>query len=253
MKTIRDHKWVPVSAAVLLPLLAFAAGQSSPSYHVEADVRCGANANVGAGSASFQLSHSVAQFSVVAPLNISATYTVEPGYQPQTDGFDSDGDGTPDTADADTDGDGTPDTADATPYDYDDDGRNNVTDPDDDGDQLADVIECEVGTSPLNPNTDGDPHNDYEEWIAGTGGDDSNSFFAVTQFELTGADTVTVEWQGVSGRTYTLGSATNLLDGTNVVWSTQATTNVTVDGTATLDTSATAGPRFYRLTVEQTP
>lgn len=240
------------AALLLLPLSSLAAGQSSASYEIVADVYCGANANVGAGSASYQMSRSVAQFSVVNQESAGGTFALQPGYQATTEGFDSDGDGTVDETDPDTDGDGIPDTTDGTPYDFDADGDNNVTDPDDDDDGLSDADEAGFGTSHLNPNTDGDPHNDNEEWIAGTSGTDSNSYFQVDLIDRANFDTVTVECQGVAGRTYTLGAATNLL-GTSVTWAAQGATNVTAPGTVTFTSPADAALRYYQLTVEQTP
>lgn len=122
---------------------------------------------------------------------------------------------------------------------------------DPDGDGLVDADELMVyGTSPTNSNTDGDPHNDYEEMIADTDGANSNDYFRITN--ATFASPVTIHFKSSSNRLYTMASRTNLVDG---AWS-----NVLGDGPrvgiggpdSMVDTNATP-PAFYRLTVELLP
>jgi len=146
----------------LFVLSARAAGQTSVSFRVAADVFSAADAGIAAGGAFHQSSLSVAQWCVVG-VRTSAAYGCEEGFQAAAEGLDSDHDGIPDGDDADSDGDGVPDAADTRVYDTDNDGENNLADGDDDADGLTDMQESQYGTSWVQTDSDGDRQSDYEE------------------------------------------------------------------------------------------
>lgn len=91
-------------------------------------------------------------------------YTENPGQE------DNDGDGAGDACDDDDDDDGVPDAEDNCPYtanpdqeDFDGDGQGDACDDDDDNDGLPDEVEEEIGTDPLDPDTDDDGLLDGED------------------------------------------------------------------------------------------
>lgn len=187
---------------VLLPAAGFAAGQTSESFGVIADVFNAADASLSSGSASMQGSVSVSQHSLVE-VQTSASFTVFSGYQASTEGFDSDYDGIPDAADLDDDGDGIPDISDLLVYDSDNDGERNLADDDDDNDLLSDTQEFFAGTSLILADTDGDTYTDYEEVVvAGTGAIDSNDYLQVRGIVRPGADGAVISWNAVTGKVY---------------------------------------------------
>ena len=77
---------------------------------------------------------------------------------------------------------------------------------------------------------DGDGQPDYHELVAGTGKNDTNSFFNLTGFAvMTNASQMQLGFNTVTGRTYSLLSSTNLISG---AWSVvPATQPVSGDGT----------------------
>ena len=251
MKT-RGPLVIALTVVMLCSILAgrsVAAGQTSRTYRVVADVFTGANAGLAVGASRCQASLSVGQ-SAIAGRQASATFSVPEGYQATTEGFDTDYDGVPDSVDADDDGDGVPDVVDGRPYDTDGDGMNNIGDPDDDNEGLPDEEEHRFGTSWIDPNTDDDAHDDYEEWIAGTDDTDSNSFFRIVDV-ISRADGMTrIEWAGVQGRTYTL-LATNELTGA-ASWETLWSTNVAVSGATAYEHLSSLLRRYYSVIVRRT-
>jgi len=82
---------------------------------------------------------------------------------------DTDSDGIPNAEDTDDDSDGVPDAEDKFPEDKnewsdaDEDGLGDFADEDDDNDGMLDITEQEIGTNPLNPDTDGDGVNDGDD------------------------------------------------------------------------------------------
>jgi hypothetical protein len=225
-----------------------ASGSTSETYAVVADVFVGARGPLAVGSAGYQSSISVGQPGAVAQAATGATVSAACGFQAMLDGLDTDGDGTPDRLDADSDGDGTPDTSDSQPYDTDQDGTNNLADADDDNDRLPDVDESETGTSWVKVNTDGDSADDYEEWVAGTDGTDSNDFFGITSIDDVSGD-VRITWMGVSGRTYRVW-ATNDLPTAPAMQQLGSTSVVESAGVEFRDPSP-PDKRFYRLDVSR--
>lgn len=184
---------------MLLPAAVFAAGQTSETFGVSADVFNAADSSLSAGSVSMQGSASVSQHSLVE-VQTSASFTVFSGYQAATGGFDSDYDGIPDSMDTDDDGDGVPDSADGYPGDTDGDGSRNLADADDDDDQLADTEEHSAGTSLILADTDGDTYTDYEEAVVtGTRATDSNDYLQVSGIVSPGA---VITWDAVTGKIY---------------------------------------------------
>lgn len=87
--------------------------------------------------------------------------------------------------------------------------HNNVTDADVDG--LTDLEEYDFSTHPLSINTDADAMSDYEEWVAGTRGNDADSIFEIASLTNSEAGLV-LDWESVVGRTYSILSKTNLTD-----------------------------------------
>jgi hypothetical protein len=231
----------------------FAAGQTGGVFRVAADVFLDATPPLASGSVLYQMSSSIEQDSVAGAATFGG-YRLDLGFQPMTDGFDTDGDGLPDDQDEDDDGDRIPDIADANPYDTDNDGANNiVADEDDDNDRLADRLEWAFGTSPVLPNTDGDAHDDYEEWIAGTDGRDPNDYFAILDIAGQGTGATRVTWLGVAGRRYEV-CATNRLGTPLDEWAVLWSTNVLGTGNVTYDDPPLPPPspvRFFRLTVSR--
>ncbi len=116
---------------------------------------------------------------------------------------DNDADGICDIIDNDDDNDGTVDESDEFPFnsaewlDTDSDGIGNNADLDDDADMLTDLIELQIGTDPLNKDTDGDGFYDPidelpldpTEWsdIDGDGvGDNSDAFPSLARYHTVG-------------------------------------------------------------------
>ena len=226
------------------------AGQSSASFHIQADVTTRGSSPLAIGSAGAQASVSVAQSAVTGPKLVGTGIELFPGFQTAIEGFDSDYDGVLDNEDEDDDEDGVADGVDARPFDTDGDGLNNLNDEDDDGEGLIDTLESEFGTSWILPDTDFDTQTDYEEWVAGTSGTDGGDFFAIKVAEGVTPDGVRVQWDGVSGRSYQV-LITNRLAGVEGGWTAVWTTNVVTSQPVTYKGPASADAEFYRLTVSR--
>jgi hypothetical protein len=228
-----------------------AASGVDPDVSIVAHVFPFGAAPLAAGSPSFQMTLTVGEEGPIHTLQGGDT-VLEAGFQATHDGLDTDGDGIPDSVDTDDDGDGVPDNLDARPYDTDGDGLNNIAaDDDDDNDGLDDVAEAGFGTSPVKPDTDGDKQTDYDEWVAGTSGTDTNSLFRFARIAVAGGITTRVDWAGVAGRTYELRACTNLCA---TDWVYLATTSVTANAAASLfDPMGGTAQKTYRLEVWLTP
>ena len=120
---------------------------------------------------------------------------------------------------------------------------------DSDGDGLSDTDEALAGTDPLLPDTDGDGSPDGAEVAAGTDPLDGSSLFQITMLRkdsLTGF--VTVTWDSVPGKSYTLEASSDLIS-----WEV-ASSGIMAVGAATLQLDPRAGgaeQRFYRVSVEE--
>lgn len=128
---------------------------------------------------------------------------------------------------------------------------------DSDGDGLPDYYEIAAGLDensgvgdegPLG-DPDGDTMSNLEEWIAGTLSRDGDSRFFAKETAATG-DGVTVRWDGVAGRSYTLFRTTDLGsdDWALIHGPVACVSNSTMSHA---DTTPAAGPRFYRLKVKK--
>jgi hypothetical protein len=243
----REHavmRQAAIGATALVAVAAFGGGAV-----LESHVFTQGDAGLAVGSARYQSSVSVGQFSIAGQPVMNGDVVLASGYQATTRSFDTDGDGTPDTADSDSDSDGTADATDPRPYDTDGDGQNNLADNDDDNDGLPDSEESAFGTSWVNANTDGDKQTDYEEWVAGTDGTDPGSFFEIENIDDRGPTAVGVVWAGVAGRQYTL-TVTNRLDASGA-WPSVGSTGVTANGTVTFVSEPVSGKAYYKLQVSR--
>jgi len=118
---------------------------------------------------------------------------------------------------------------------------------DSDGDGLADGDEVNTyGTSPLNTNTDGDAHTDYEEMVADTDGTNSNDYLRITA--ISNNSPVMVYFKSSSNRWYTMDYSSNLL---HVAWTNVPGTDSRkgVHGPDSMVDTNAASWRLYRLTV----
>lgn len=127
---------------------------------------------------------------------------------------------------------------------------------DSDGDGLPDYFkianDLEIGSGLPEDGPEGDPDTDgmsnYEEWIAGTRANDSNSFFFVKQPAASGTGMV-INWDGVAGRRYTLFRSTNLHEQDWIAI--HGPVDAVADGPLNHLDPFDAGARFYRLDVER--
>ena len=236
---------------VVFPAHTHAAGQTSETFRVAADVFAQSAPALALGSAKYQASVSIGQWSLGAGPSAGPDIELAPGYQASTEGFDSDYDGVPDSADADSDGDGLGDAIDSRPYDTDNDGLNNVwADTDDDNEGLADTDEWSFGTSWIEPDSDDDTQNDYEEWIAGTLGNDPNDYFHISSITCSDTGSVSILWAGVAGRQYSV-ACTNSLQGAEE-WIRLWSTNIVESGDVIYQRGATSHQAlFFRVNVSR--
>jgi len=193
----RSKTYAPVATYLLgLYMLAgteicHAAGQSSPSYRIEADVQAIHRPGLAVGTPRTLASISAGQRSL-AGVHSSTSFHIAHGYQATTEGFDSDGDGIPDHQDPDSDGDGVPDHADDSPYDFNGNGIPNVLDPD----------------------IDGDHYSNWKEWLAGTNPYDPGDFLQWLSVERHGGQ-VRIVWRAKPDQFYIIERSTNLTVGSN--------------------------------------
>ncbi len=125
---------------------------------------------------------------------------------------------------------------------------------DEDTDLLSNAAEYEHGTNPTNNDTDSDRMFDGQEVLAGTDPNNSSSFLGMESLEsgpsAPGNDAIVVQWQSVTGRTYRVSKATDLV--LTAPFSSVAT-GITGQAQSTqfTDTMAAAtGPYIYRVEAE---
>jgi len=132
---------------------------------------------------------------------------------------------------------------------------------DNDGDGMPNAWERTYGLDPNNPadaagDKDGDTMLNYGEYLAGTIPDNPTSRLEVETFVLTNALSATggirLVWSSVSGRTYRVAMATNLMNSTNY-FVPLARYIAARPPTNTFQTNNVdmAVPRFYRIELEQ--
>ena len=192
----RSHYRPYASLCATVLLFALRTPAAEPTIlHAHAFV--GGRSPLAVGSQNMQITASIVQRSPNELALTAPTYVVSLGFQPMILGLDTDRDGIPDAEDWDDDGDGLSDSIDPRPYDSDNDGKNNFADNDDDNDGLDDGAEAVFGTSWITPNTDADPHDDFQEWIAGTDGCDPNDFFHIAALDLN-TSMMGISWNALS-------------------------------------------------------
>jgi alpha-glucosidase len=120
-----------------------------------------------------------------------------------------------------------------------------------DGDGLANSNEFLAGGSPVSADTDGDGQNDRDEYIAGTELTNASSFFGIAD-HLAGPayGGAVVSWTAVSGRSYEIQFATNLL--APDAWSSLGNaTNITESGPVSVTDTDAGDARRYRIRVDR--
>lgn len=191
---------------------AGAAGQSSASYRVAADVFAGGGATR-VQSASYSLSATVSQRSVSGNATAGGGFTLFPGFQAAI--WSGGGAG----------------------------------DIDQDGDSLPDWWEQLYFGGPTNAapgfDSDGDGHSNFDEYLCGTVPTNKASVFGVGQVSPLSNQWVIVRWSSVDGKSYELQRTTNLLDGFSTLLEgipASAPENVYTDSVSPLP-----GTLFYRV------
>jgi subtilisin family serine protease len=106
-----------------------------------------------------------------------------------------------------------------------------------------------TGTDP-NADPDHDGASNLAEFLAGTNPTNFNSALRLTALPAAGTNGVVLEWPGVAGRYYRLLRATNLLNGFDSLVRTNLAATPPLN-TVTDAVPASAGPRLYRLELEQ--
>jgi len=121
-----------------------------------------------------------------------------------------------------------------------------IADHDDDG--LTDADERNVyGSSPYDPDTDGDGATDGGEVTAGTDPNDGNSFLALSGVSVTGSDLV-IGWYSASNRTYAIWGSSNLMSDT--WWFIEGGITSTPPDNVHTVTAQNAVMQFYRVELE---
>ncbi|MBI2949469.1 MAG: lamin tail domain-containing protein [Verrucomicrobia bacterium] len=124
-----------------------------------------------------------------------------------------------------------------------------------DGDGLPDDWEIAHGTSPAGADANADPDRDgltnLQEYLSGTNPTDPNSGLKVLRVILAG-DTVSLEFQAVSNRTYSVQYKQSLTD---TSWSklTEVPARASTRVETVRDSSSGTGARFYRLVTPAQP
>jgi hypothetical protein len=135
-------------------------------------------------------------------------------------------------------------------------GANNITSsPDTDGDGIPDSGEDQMGLARNDPHDaaldpDGDGMTNLQEYLAGTNHLDADSHLRIDGSALAGS--VTVSFQAVAGRTYSVLRATSI---SNPNWTKVADVpaQVVTQIVDVVDPQAIASPRFYRLVTPALP
>jgi protein-disulfide isomerase/uncharacterized membrane protein len=120
--------------------------------------------------------------------------------------------------------------------------------PDSDGDGLLDAWEIQHFGSMSDPRAqsgldpDGDGFSNLAEQTAGTSPIDSKSALRITSVSLSENIGLTITWQSISNKTYTVQSASNIGS-----WTNTASVSSISSSTSWIDSSPSASKKFYRV------
>jgi len=122
---------------------------------------------------------------------------------------------------------------------------------DDDNDGLSNAEEYRHNGLPGVADTDSDGMNDFDEWVAGTELNNSNSIFAAV-VESTPSVDPKLSWPGMTGRTYTVYYATNMFNTTLTPMDGYSNMPCTTPGTMELTlTNLPVGCHYFGIQVRK--
>jgi hypothetical protein len=96
---------------------------------------------------------------------------------------------------------------------------------------------------------DGDGQTNYQEFIAGTAANDANSIFKIVSLTPNSNGTLTITWNCVNDRIYTVYFRDNLTGGPDWQMVVPQSIRATHTGTTNYVTGASIPQRFYKVNV----